>query len=221
MISVNCWCCCFIIFICLVWSSASSGVCVCEWCHERTLTELHSMCLCNLKIFIFFFFTLTFLCRLPFFLSYFFYFSSDERVFFCSDFVQQVFLFCVCARLFFIQFSGRVFNLFFFMIIVAFTLMWKMSSRDKNDFFFSHWRDVWMWVRVSVCICACDIYEFWFVVAMFIFASTFVSLLLWCLLLYYFTIFMVVYFADGAYAFQEIYTASPRKHTHILVFGAV
>lgn len=112
MISVNC---CFFPF---VW--CGRRVCLCVSDVMNTHTELHSMCLCNLYFCILFSLsTLTFLCRFSQPLIFFSLFVRRTRFF--GFFVQQVFLFCACV--FFFQFSGRVFNLFFFMIIVAFTLM--------------------------------------------------------------------------------------------------
>lgn len=93
-----------------------------------------------------------------------------------------------------------------------------MSSRDKIIIFSSLEKcvNVFVFVRAILFCFNMNTYGFWFVVATFFYffflACSSVSAVFFC-----FTIFMVVCFADGAYAFQEIYTASPRKLTHICI----
>lgn len=184
------------------------GVCVeavSEWCHEHTHTELHSMCLCNLNFYILFFLT-GFFCVSFFPLSLF----VRRTRFFRFRPTSVSLLNCF----FFLQFSDRVFNLFFFMIIVAFTLMWKMSNRDKTDFFSTGV------VYVYVCVCAyvwrfyfAWMYEFWFVVAIFFF-----FFFLSCsgsLVYAFFSLFLLPYVLQMERMLFRKFTPSPRKHTFV------
>lgn len=70
---------------------------------------------------------------------------------------------CVFFVLNSFQWSDRVLNLFFFMSIVTFTLMWKMSIRDKKKLLICVCMYVWRFYFMSM-------YEFWFVVAIFFFS---------------------------------------------------